>query len=180
MEPLVWVPSAPGQNPAATAAAEPLDEPPGVCSGTPGIAGLSGREKRELSGHGLAEHERARPFEVVDDASGSLGHVAAEDGRAAFGGDAARGHDVLHADWQPVKRTERRDRPLRGVRRFRALHRPRAVEPSERCDLVLDLRDAREAAAGEVGARHLPGGDLAGGLDEAQLEQGLHGRCGVA
>src|SRR5690348_4875785 len=31
IEPIVWVPSASGQYPAATAAAEPLLDPPGVC-----------------------------------------------------------------------------------------------------------------------------------------------------
>ncbi len=31
-EPLVWVPMASGAMPAATAAAEPEDEPPGVCA----------------------------------------------------------------------------------------------------------------------------------------------------
>ena len=36
-EPAVWVPTASGAWPAATAAAEPDDEPPGVC---PGAAGL--------------------------------------------------------------------------------------------------------------------------------------------
>src|SRR5205814_2390928 len=32
VEPFVWVPSAPGITPAATAAAEPIDDPPGVRS----------------------------------------------------------------------------------------------------------------------------------------------------
>src|SRR5437588_13086398 len=32
VEPIVWVPNANGQNPAATAAADPLLDPPGVCS----------------------------------------------------------------------------------------------------------------------------------------------------
>ena len=36
-EPPVWVPSATGTMPAATAAAEPEDEPPGVCSGLCGL-----------------------------------------------------------------------------------------------------------------------------------------------
>src|SRR5581483_12431114 len=37
IEPIVWLPSATGQRPAATAAADPLLEPPGV---RPGAAGL--------------------------------------------------------------------------------------------------------------------------------------------
>ena len=36
-EPLVWVPIAAGTNPAATAAAEPLEEPPGVCLAFQGL-----------------------------------------------------------------------------------------------------------------------------------------------
>ena len=41
-DPLVWVPTASGTIPAATAAAEPLDEPPGVCSGLWGLRVLPG------------------------------------------------------------------------------------------------------------------------------------------
>src|SRR5919197_4801900 len=41
-EPAVWLPSASGTMCAATAAAEPLDEPPGVCSGLCGFLVLPG------------------------------------------------------------------------------------------------------------------------------------------
>ena len=41
-EPLVWVPIASGTMRAATAAAEPLEEPPGVCSGLCGLRVLPG------------------------------------------------------------------------------------------------------------------------------------------
>ena len=41
-EPLVWVPTAPGRNPMATAAAEPLDDPPGVWTGFHGLRVLPG------------------------------------------------------------------------------------------------------------------------------------------
>src|SRR5206468_11855928 len=37
IEPIVCVPGAAGQRPAATAAAEPLLDPPGVCSGFQGL-----------------------------------------------------------------------------------------------------------------------------------------------
>src|SRR5258707_12242655 len=39
-EPAVCVPKASGTMPSATAAAEPLDEPPGVCAGLCGLAVL--------------------------------------------------------------------------------------------------------------------------------------------
>ena len=41
-EPPVWVPTASGVMPAATAAADPEDEPPGVCSGLTGLRVLPG------------------------------------------------------------------------------------------------------------------------------------------
>ncbi len=44
VEPAVWLPSASGTMPAATAAAEPLDEPPGVCSGLCGLRVLPGEK----------------------------------------------------------------------------------------------------------------------------------------
>ncbi len=37
VEPIVWVPSASGKNPAATPAAEPWLEPPGVRAGSCGL-----------------------------------------------------------------------------------------------------------------------------------------------
>jgi len=42
VEPAVWLPSASGTIAAATAAAEPLEEPPGVCSGLCGLRVLPG------------------------------------------------------------------------------------------------------------------------------------------
>jgi hypothetical protein len=42
MEPLVWVPRATGTIPAATAAAEPIEEPPGVCPRFQGLVVLPG------------------------------------------------------------------------------------------------------------------------------------------
>ena len=44
IEPAVCVPKASGTIPAATAAAEPLDEPPGVCAGLCGFAVLPGKK----------------------------------------------------------------------------------------------------------------------------------------
>ena len=37
IDPMVWVPSASGHRPAATAAAEPLLDPPGVCARSCGL-----------------------------------------------------------------------------------------------------------------------------------------------
>jgi hypothetical protein len=44
VDPAVWLPSASGTMEAATAAAEPLEEPPGVCSGLCGLRVLPGEK----------------------------------------------------------------------------------------------------------------------------------------
>src|SRR5947207_3071387 len=44
VEPAVWLPSASGTMLAPTAAAEPLEEPPGVCSGFHGLRVLPGEK----------------------------------------------------------------------------------------------------------------------------------------
>ncbi len=62
-EPAVWLPIASGTMPAATAAAEPEDEPPGVCAGLCWIACLAGRGVRELGGDGLARDHTARALQ---------------------------------------------------------------------------------------------------------------------
>ena len=43
-EPAVWLPSASGTMKSATAAAEPLEEPPGVCAGLRGFLVLPGEK----------------------------------------------------------------------------------------------------------------------------------------
>ena len=58
-EPLVCEPIAPGTMWAATAAAEPLDEPPGVRAGSCGLRGLAGVEIGVLGGDGLAHDHGA-------------------------------------------------------------------------------------------------------------------------
>ena len=58
-EPLVWVPSASGTMPAATAAAEPEDEPPGVRAGSCGLRVLPGGIGGQLGGDRLAQDHRA-------------------------------------------------------------------------------------------------------------------------
>src|SRR2546428_3633270 len=42
VDPVVWLPSASGTMPAPTAAADPLDDPPGVCAGSCGLRVLPG------------------------------------------------------------------------------------------------------------------------------------------
>ena len=58
-EPTVCVPSATGTMPAATAAAEPEEEPPGVCSGLRGLRVVRGCEGGKLGRHRLAQDDGA-------------------------------------------------------------------------------------------------------------------------
>ena len=174
MEPLVWVPSAPGQNPAATAAAEPLDEPPGVCSGLQGLRVLPGVRNANSAVTVLPRTNAPACSSLSTTRAEAAGTSPRKIGEPRSVGMPRVGMMSFTPIGQPVQRTERRARPLRGVRRFGALHRPRAVEPGERGHLVFHLRDARKAAAGQLGARDLSGGDPARDLDETQFEKGLH------
>ena len=85
--PAVCVPSANGVMCAATAAAEPLDDPPGVFQSVR-VAGRARCEIGEFRGHGLAENVAARGAY-----GGNTGGVGARNAtgvnrRAVFGGDA--------------------------------------------------------------------------------------------
>ena len=114
IEPMVCVPSASGQSPAATAAAEPLLDPPGVCSGWCGLRVGPGREVGELGGDRLAQDQRARLAQPRR-------RLAASGPRTALGRQAAAGarreavdvEDVLdadrHAEQRRAVRIEARD-----------------------------------------------------------------------
>ena len=55
-EPFVWVPMAAGTNPAATAAADPLEDPPWCVCVVPGVVRLGGRhEENKLRSHRFAK-----------------------------------------------------------------------------------------------------------------------------
>ena len=122
IEPPVWVPKATGTMKSATAAADPLDDPPGVCAGLCGLAVGPGCAQRELGGHRLAEHHRAglarerdagrvlrRPVAGIESAS-----------RSAVGMSCGV-DDVLDAERQAVQRSARaRARRAPAPRRARA------------------------------------------------------------
>ena len=59
MDPYVCVPSAQGAIPQATAAGEPLDDPPGVCAALLRIACLARSAYRELRRDCLTKNDRA-------------------------------------------------------------------------------------------------------------------------
>ena len=94
IEPPVSVPSAHGASPAATAAADPPEEPPGHARAIPGVAHrtksavLGGGAHRELVLVGLCEQGRAGRGEPRDDRRRVWRPVPLEDARAGLAGDA--------------------------------------------------------------------------------------------
>src|SRR6267378_1128096 len=85
-EPLVCVPTATGTWPAATAAADPEEEPPGVCLGFQGLRVAAGGE------------------DSCDELGVFSGLIADERGRAHFRGQVIGVVDVLHPDRDTVQR----------------------------------------------------------------------------
>ena len=59
IEPATWVPMAVGIMPAATAAAEPDDDPPGEREGVVGVGGGTGMRPAELRGDRLRQDDGA-------------------------------------------------------------------------------------------------------------------------
>ena len=79
VEPLVWLPIASGTISAPTAAAEPLDEPPGVCSGLRGLRVLPGKNRQTRANCFADDHRAGRAQQRNDSrvarrrASGEIG-----------------------------------------------------------------------------------------------------------
>ena len=107
-DPAVWVPKASGAIPSATAAAEPLDEPPGVWAGLRGFAVLPGVKGGEFGGHGLAEDDRTGGFSERHAGRIGGGAVAAVDRRTVTSRHIDRVDQVLYCDRDPVQRSARR------------------------------------------------------------------------
>ena len=75
IEPSVCEPSARGTMPAATAAAEPLDDPPGAVARIPRVYGGAGMTPGKLRRDGLAKDDSAKLLYLAHDFSVFGGHV---------------------------------------------------------------------------------------------------------
>ena len=143
IEPPVSVPVAAGSRRAATAAAEPPEEPPGTRDRVPGVAHrpegrvLVARAHRELVAVELAERHRAGLGEPGDDGGVERAAVAGQHARAGGRRQVAGDEDVLVGDRHADQRA--------GARRRRAARRPRAAWASARLGST--------ASAGARGAR---------------------------
>ena len=166
IDPPVSVPLAAGARRAATAAAEPPEEPPGTRAGIPGVADraeetrLVRRAHRELVHVGLAEQHRARRPPPLDHGRVVWRDEVAEHARPAGREDAVGAEDVLvrdrHAGQRPALAARKARIGLARIRE-RALGgdghegvQTRAEPLDTREQVTRDL-DARKAARRETG-----------------------------
>ena len=152
-EPAVCVPSANGAICAATAAADPLDEPPGVCSTACGLRVGARREIGEFCGDCLAEHKAAGCAQCGDARGVGMRHTSGVDRRAMFGADPGSVDDILYRNRQSRQRTD-----LRPVKLARDVQGALRVDPSKRVHFGFALLDCvdermRDRLAGHFARR---------------------------
>ncbi len=163
VEPPVWLPIAIGTMPAATAAAEPEDEPPGVCARSSGLR--VGEPSRDANSAVTVLPTTSPPArrDEHDHRGVGIGAVAGVN-RAAVGGRKVGGiEDVLDADRQSGERTLRKSGRL--GRALCALD----AECCERADVGLARCDRLRAKVDHLPRREFAGRDPAG-----QVEGGQH------
>ena len=159
IEPLVCVPSATGASFAATAAADPLDEPPGVCVASCGIARRPWDEERILRRDGLADDDRAGGAQPVHDRRVPSGPASSEEFCAEFGRHVGGVDDVLDGDRQAMERSWRTACRPRLVDAFGPCERGVRIKIGESPELGVKRCDAVEKRAhrrdrGEFASTH--------------------------
>ena len=98
-DPAVWLPTAAGTTPAATAAAEPAEEPPGACVDLCGLRVRAGVSSASSVVTVLPRRDARRI---------PLRAASGKDGRAMLGREIRGVEDVFHADRHAVQRTDAR------------------------------------------------------------------------
>ena len=147
IEPTTWVPSPAGTMPAPTAAAEPLDEPPGVRAGVVRVLRLVPRVGGgEFGGRGLADDDGAGLAQRVHARRIAARFLALPQRRALAGRHVGGLDDVLDRDRHAVDRRQRLAvAPARG-RGVGGLDRAVLVQLDEGADGGIELGDALEAS----------------------------------
>ena len=93
--------------PSATAAAEPLDDPPGVCAGLCGFLVRGGIEISIRGRMRLPQDNRARLFEPSDQSRVSHRHAPFVNRRSPLGRHARSVVDIFHPERDAVQRAPR-------------------------------------------------------------------------
>ena len=171
VEPPVWVPSPTGTWKSATAAAEPLDEPPGVCAG---LCGWTVSRGSRLANSVVTVLPRMTPAGGADqrDAGGvGKGPVAAVDRRAVLGRHVDRVDDVLDPDRNPGQQA----RPPGPVGRARLGQRLLRIEPRPGLDLGTGTDPLQAIADQSLGGQRA-GGKARRCLAGGQALGAAHGR----
>jgi hypothetical protein len=147
---LVCEPIAPGTISAATAAAEPEDDPPGGVIRVVRISGLARIEVGVLGRHRLAEdHGSCRP-QPRHGRRIAARRAAGPQFRSEFRRHVAGVEDILDADGHAMQRACGLALLATVVGHFGLQHRVVAVEKRPRVDIAIDLIDALEAVADEL------------------------------
>ena len=171
IDPPVSDPKASGANPAATAAADPPDEPAGHAAGVERVAGrperrvLGARSHRELVEIGLADDHGTGLLEPGDDRRVVGRHPSLEDARRARGDHAASAHVVLQCDRHTGQRPGIVTCGDGGVDGGGALARPIGDDHVEGMDLGSRLSIVARCCSSTSAARHLAGSHAGGDLD---------------
>ena len=180
IEPPPSVPCASGRRPAASAAAAPPLDPPGVRLGVPGISGVPvqlrfrERDRPELRGVRLAEDDEAGLAQPPDDGGIEVRNVVGERAARVRRADVLRRGQVLDRDRDA---TERGVAP-RSVGGSRILERLFATHGDEGVQLGIEPFDPIEVELGELERRDLLVSDqpcLLGRREERELGVGDHG-----
>ena len=156
------LPSSRAVRPAAIAAAEPPDDPPGVRAEVPGVVG--GAEEvvvglgvaRELGQVRLAEDDRAGGAQAGDGVRVAYGDVVGERRRAGGRADAGGLEAVLDGDRQSVQRAGRLAPCQRAIGRDRVGEGALGVEGHHRVQRGVVALDPAEVALEEFAAGELP------------------------
>ena len=155
-EPPVWVPVAIGKKPAATPAAEPDDEPPGVCARLCGLRVLPGSRWANSVVTVLPISDAAVAADQRHQRGIGLRAVAEIDRRAVFGRHVGGVENILQPDRQAAQRL------VLDAGRLRGRARAGEVERDEGADLALALGDGVGAEIERVGGGEFAGFDGAG------------------
>ena len=149
-EPLVCVPIASGTIPAATAAAEPDEEPPGVRAGSCGLRVLPGVMEASSVVTVLPMITAPACAQPPHDRRIVPRPAAGVDRRAVLGRHVGGVDDVLHPDREAVQQPERPAGGAVAVERLRLLQDMVGIEIRPRANAGLALGDNLQARLGEL------------------------------